>query len=123
MSLFCFVLLVFPLSGAFPSEPKCSKYDYEEKTLERTIRMEYAVERMLEENKAVERRIADSLNTLQNEQKQMQVTQLLLAVSVYINKLLLILNLILFLLSLLSSQQVPSSLLLLLPCVSLDALI
>ena len=85
--------------------------------------MEYAVERMLEENKAVERRIADSLNTLQNEQKQMQVTQLLLAVSVYINKLLLILNLILFLLSLLSSQQVPSSLLLLLPCVSLDALI
>ena len=76
MSFFCFVLLMLPFCGAFPSEPKCSKYDYEEKTLERMIRMEYAVERMLEENKAVERRIADSLTTLQNEKKQMQVIHL-----------------------------------------------
>ena len=31
----------------------------------------------IRENRAVERRIADSLHTLQKEQKQMQVTQLL----------------------------------------------
>ena len=88
MAFFCFVVLMFPLSGAFPPEPKCSKYDYEEKTLERTIRMEYAVERMLEENKAVERRIADSLNTMLNEQKQMQVTHLIafLYLQMYIAK-------------------------------------
>jgi len=65
------VCLIF-LCGSFASEPKCSKFDFEEKTLEKVIRMELTMERLLAENKEVEQRMADTLNTMQQERQTLQ---------------------------------------------------
>jgi len=75
MALFNVVLvcLIF-LCGSFASEPKCSKFDYDERTLEKVIRMELTMERLLAENKEVEQRTADILNTLQQERQEMKQT-------------------------------------------------
>jgi len=75
MALFNVVLfcLIF-LCGSFASEPKCSKFDYDERTLEKVIRMELTIERLLAENKEVKQRTADTLNTLQQERQEMKQT-------------------------------------------------
>jgi len=74
MALFNFVLVCLFLCGSFASEPKCSKFDYDERTLEKVIRMELTMERLLAENKEVEQRTADTLNTLQQERQDMKQT-------------------------------------------------
>ncbi|XP_052761734.1 complement C1q-like protein 4 [Mya arenaria] len=50
--IFQLLLLVSVTVASEPSCPACSKYDYEEKVLERMIRMEFAFENVLKENKA-----------------------------------------------------------------------
>ena len=74
MALFNFVLVCLFLCGSFASEPKCSKFDYDERTLEKVIRMELTMEGLLAENKEVEQRTADTLNTLQQERQEIKQT-------------------------------------------------
>jgi len=72
MALFSIIFISVYLCGSFASEPKCSKFDYDERTLEKVIRMELTMERLLAENKEVEQRTADTLNTLQQERQTLQ---------------------------------------------------
>ena len=74
MTLFNVVLGCLVLCGSYASEPKCSKFDYDERTLEKVIRMELTMERLLAENKEVEQRTADILNTMQQERQDIKQT-------------------------------------------------
>ncbi|XP_052761731.1 uncharacterized protein LOC128204355 [Mya arenaria] len=57
-----------------PSCPECSKYDYEEKVLERMIRIEFAFENVLKENKAVSKTVEEDLTRIKEENERLHAT-------------------------------------------------
>ncbi|XP_052762383.1 heavy metal-binding protein HIP-like [Mya arenaria] len=57
-----------------PSCPACSKYDYEEKVLERMIRMEFAFEKVLKDNKAVSETVEEDLTRIKEENERLHAT-------------------------------------------------
>ena len=76
------VLILF-LSGTvfckpFHSEPMCSRYDYEEKLLTKTIKLEYAMEELVKNKNETEakfteelEKMAEKLNKLDADVRQM----------------------------------------------------
>ncbi|XP_052761458.1 uncharacterized protein LOC128204131 isoform X2 [Mya arenaria] len=58
-----FLLLVSATVASEPSNPACSKYDYEEKMLERMIRMEFAFEKLGE-------KVEQNLNNIKDEKER-----------------------------------------------------
>ncbi|XP_052761718.1 uncharacterized protein LOC128204343 [Mya arenaria] len=66
------LLLVSVTLGSEPSCPACSKYDYEERMLERIIRMEFAFENVLKENKAVSKTVEQDLTRIKEENERLQ---------------------------------------------------
>ncbi|XP_052761744.1 heavy metal-binding protein HIP-like [Mya arenaria] len=59
-----------------PSCPACSKYDYEEKVLERMIRMEFAFEKVLKENKIESETVEQDLTRIKEENEHQIATPL-----------------------------------------------
>ena len=53
-------------------EPKCSRFDYEEKTLEKIIRMEVSIQNKLEEYKELKNCILMILQQVNNERKDLE---------------------------------------------------
>ncbi|XP_052761398.1 collagen alpha-2(VIII) chain-like [Mya arenaria] len=68
------LLLVSATVASEPSCPACSKYDYEEKVLERIIRMEFAFEKVLKENKAVSKTVEQDLTRFKEENERLHAT-------------------------------------------------
>ncbi|XP_052762381.1 heavy metal-binding protein HIP-like [Mya arenaria] len=68
------LLLVYVTVASEPSCPACSKYDYEEKVLERMIRMEFAFENVLKENKAVSKTVEEDLTRIKEENTRLHAT-------------------------------------------------
>ncbi|XP_052761728.1 uncharacterized protein LOC128204352 [Mya arenaria] len=68
------LLLVSVTVVSEPSCPACSKYDYEEKVLERMIRMEFAFEKVLKENKAVSKTVEQDLTRIKEENERLHAT-------------------------------------------------
>ncbi|XP_052761396.1 uncharacterized protein LOC128204093 [Mya arenaria] len=68
------LLLVSVTMASEPSCPACSKYDYEEKVLERMIRMEFAFENVLKENKAVSKTVEEDLTRIKEENERLHAT-------------------------------------------------
>ncbi|XP_052761738.1 uncharacterized protein LOC128204362 [Mya arenaria] len=68
------LLLVSVTMASEPSCPSCSKYDYEEKVLERMIRMEFAFENVLKENKAVSETVEEDLTRIKEENERLHAT-------------------------------------------------
>ncbi|XP_052761739.1 uncharacterized protein LOC128204363 [Mya arenaria] len=68
------LLLVSMTLASEPSCPECSKYDYEEKVLERMIRMEFAFEKVLKENKAVSKTVEQDLTRIKEDNERLQAT-------------------------------------------------
>ncbi|XP_052761737.1 uncharacterized protein LOC128204361 [Mya arenaria] len=68
------LLLVSVTMATEPSCPACSKYDYEEKVLERMIRMEFAFEKVLKENKAVSKTVEQDLMLIKEENERLHAT-------------------------------------------------
>ncbi|XP_052761726.1 uncharacterized protein LOC128204350 [Mya arenaria] len=68
------LLLVSMTVASEPSCPACSKYDYEEKVLERMIRMEFAFEKVLKENKAVSKTVEQDLTRIKEENERLHAT-------------------------------------------------
>ncbi|XP_052765168.1 uncharacterized protein LOC128206623 [Mya arenaria] len=65
------LLLVSTTLASEPSDPACSKYDFEEKVLERMIRMEFAFEKVLTENKVVSETVEQDLTRIKKENKRL----------------------------------------------------
>ncbi|WAR16193.1 hypothetical protein MAR_030787 [Mya arenaria] len=72
--IFQLLLLVIATLASEPSCPACSKYDYEEKVLERMIRMEFAFEKVLDENKAVSKSVQLDLTRIKEENEHLHAT-------------------------------------------------
>ncbi|KAH3814858.1 hypothetical protein DPMN_143371 [Dreissena polymorpha] len=53
-----------------PSCPACSRYDFEEKLLERVLRNELAIETMLKEIRATNVNVESALNLMQDDRKK-----------------------------------------------------
>ncbi|XP_052762464.1 uncharacterized protein LOC128205086 [Mya arenaria] len=68
------LLLVSATVASEPSCPACSKYDYEEKVLERMIRMEFAFEKVLKENKDVSKTVEQDLTRIKVENERLHAT-------------------------------------------------
>ncbi|XP_052761743.1 uncharacterized protein LOC128204367 [Mya arenaria] len=68
------LLLVSVAMASEPSCPACSKYDYEEKMLERMIRMEFVFEKVLKENKALSKTVEQDLMLINEESERLHVT-------------------------------------------------
>ncbi|XP_052761363.1 collagen alpha-2(VIII) chain-like [Mya arenaria] len=68
------LLLVSVTVASEPSCPACSKFDYEEKVLERMIRMEFAFENVLKENKAVSKSVEQDLSRINEENERLHAT-------------------------------------------------
>ncbi|XP_052761365.1 uncharacterized protein LOC128204068 [Mya arenaria] len=68
------LLLVSMTKASEPSCPACSKYDYEEKLLERMIRMEFAYEKVLKENKDVSKTVEQDLTRIKEENERLYAT-------------------------------------------------
>ncbi|XP_053374483.1 uncharacterized protein LOC123553359 isoform X2 [Mercenaria mercenaria] len=56
------------------SEPHCSKFDYEEKLLEKMVRLEFLVENMKKEMKILKNEASTTLGNLQTERKTWENT-------------------------------------------------
>ncbi|XP_052764560.1 complement C1q-like protein 4 [Mya arenaria] len=63
------LLLVSTTLASEPSYPACSKYDYDEKVLERMIRMEFAFEQDLTRLKNENKRLSAVVDTLMDQQE------------------------------------------------------
>ena len=63
---FCFVLiLTLQLKvGRCDTEPRCSKFDFEEKLLEKMVRMEHATGVMMDQFKELSMEVKDSLHKI-----------------------------------------------------------
>lgn len=57
---------------AFKLEQSCSKFDYEEKTLEKMIRLQIFVEQIKEDVDSTQSKVKHELNTLKKEREQFQ---------------------------------------------------
>ncbi|XP_052761790.1 uncharacterized protein LOC128204414 [Mya arenaria] len=68
------LLLVSMSVASEPSCPACSKYDYEEKVLERMVRMEFAFEKVLKENKDVSKTVEQDLTRIKEENERLHAT-------------------------------------------------
>ncbi|XP_052761729.1 uncharacterized protein LOC128204353 [Mya arenaria] len=68
------LLLVSMTVASEPSCPACSKYDYEEKVLERMIRMEFAFKKVLKENKAISKTVEHDLTRIKEENERLHAT-------------------------------------------------
>ncbi|XP_052765527.1 uncharacterized protein LOC128206867 isoform X1 [Mya arenaria] len=68
------LLLVSVTMASEPSCPACSKYDYEEKVLERMIRMEFAFENVLKGNRAVSKTVEEDLTRIKEENERLHAT-------------------------------------------------
>ncbi|XP_052761741.1 heavy metal-binding protein HIP-like [Mya arenaria] len=68
------LLLVSMTVASEPSCSACSKYDYEEKVLERMIRMEFAFEKVLKENKAISKTVEQDLTRIKEENERLHAT-------------------------------------------------
>lgn len=69
-----FVQLMFILSLAFPvlCEPACSKFDYEEKLLEKMVRMEFEVGQTLKEIKVISKKVTEDLAEIRQERRMQE---------------------------------------------------
>ena len=56
----CLFLLVVRVHG-YQQEPRCSKFDFEEKVLEKMVRMEHKMELMEEENEKLKAKLSSDL--------------------------------------------------------------
>ena len=54
-------------SGMSSEEPKCSKFDFEEKMLEKMVRMEHSNGLMMEEFRELTANVKDSLGAMRSE--------------------------------------------------------
>ncbi|XP_052761752.1 uncharacterized protein LOC128204375 [Mya arenaria] len=72
--IFQLLILVSATLASEPSCPACSKYDYEEKVLERMIRMEFAFEKVMNENKAVSKTVEQDLTCIKEENERLHAT-------------------------------------------------
>jgi hypothetical protein len=63
-SLFFKIILLDFLMLANSEEPHCSKYDFEEKVLEKMVRMEFQMERMKSEMEQTVKSVDTKLNEL-----------------------------------------------------------
>ncbi|XP_045170016.2 uncharacterized protein LOC123532613 [Mercenaria mercenaria] len=61
-----FTLIIFLVQGKVFGEPHCSKFHYEEQTLEKIIRLEFQMERLQLEMENTQKRTLDTLNELEN---------------------------------------------------------
>ncbi|KAH3814838.1 hypothetical protein DPMN_143351 [Dreissena polymorpha] len=57
-----------------PSCPACSRYDFEEKLLERVLRNELAIETMLKEIRETNVKVESALNLMQGDRKKIEAT-------------------------------------------------
>lgn len=63
--MYTFLLLICVIVGASKAfEPVCSKFDYEEKLLEKMVRLEFQVSRMLDEMKEVSKSTINQVNEI-----------------------------------------------------------
>jgi len=72
MSAFTLFVVVGLACGIVTGEPACSKFDFEEKTLQKLVRMEFNFEKVLEEFNEVKQRVADNSKELQDERKTLE---------------------------------------------------
>jgi hypothetical protein len=64
---FCKIFfLIFLITYANSDEPHCSKYDFEEKVLEKMVRMEFQMERMKSEMEQTVKSVDTKIKELQN---------------------------------------------------------
>jgi len=64
--------VVVALIGLVRGEPKCSRFDYEEKLLEKMIRMEVEMEKKSDEYKDLQSRISYMLQQVNDERKDLE---------------------------------------------------
>ncbi|XP_060554030.1 heavy metal-binding protein HIP-like [Ruditapes philippinarum] len=68
---FCKIFfLIFLITFAKSDEPHCSKYDFEEKVLEKMVRMEFQMERMKSEMEQTAKSVDTKIKELQNLKDQ-----------------------------------------------------
>ena len=72
MSAFTLFVIACLACRIVTGEPVCSKFDFEEKTLQKLVRMEFNFEKVLEELNEVKKRVADNSKELQNERKTLE---------------------------------------------------
>lgn len=61
------IILIVTASHYIYSEPQCSKFHYEEKLLEKMIRLEFTVENIKKEVKDIQHQVKTTLGELQTE--------------------------------------------------------
>ena len=62
-----FVILVAAAISRTQREPRCSKYDFEEKVLEKLVRMEHSNELIMEEFRQISTRVKEDIETMKGE--------------------------------------------------------
>ena len=62
-----FVILVAAAICRTQREPRCSKYDFEEKVLEKLVRMEHSNELIIEEFREISTRVKEDIGTMKGE--------------------------------------------------------
>lgn len=67
----CFYFIFSTISG---KEPVCSRFDYEEKTLEKIIRQEFLLTRVKEDLEATQKQMMDAINDLRNVDNEIKET-------------------------------------------------
>jgi len=81
MSAFTLFFIACLACGMMTGEPVCSKFDFEEKTLQKLVRMEFNFEKVVEEFNKIKSRVADNIGQLQDERKALederQITQVM----------------------------------------------
>ncbi|KAH3859890.1 hypothetical protein DPMN_102711 [Dreissena polymorpha] len=72
--LYLLLSVIVPTCAREPSSPICSKYDYEERLLERVLRNEFALETTLNEILKTNAKVVDALKQLEDEKGKVEST-------------------------------------------------
>ena len=56
----------------YDTEPRCSKYDFEEKVLEKMVRVEHSTNLIMDEFRAIKTQVASTLDTMRKEADEMK---------------------------------------------------
>ena len=70
---FVFVLALSLNVARCDAEPRCSKFDFEEKLLEKVVRMEHATNVMMEQFKELSMEVKDSLHKIKENFEEIKV--------------------------------------------------
>ncbi|KAH3814852.1 hypothetical protein DPMN_143365 [Dreissena polymorpha] len=72
--LFIFMNVILAVVAKEPSCPACSRYDFEERLLERVLRNELAIETMLKEIRETNVHVESALNLMTDDTKKLEET-------------------------------------------------